>query len=100
MDFTRAPRRLLRVLLSPSLPCVRALVLGSAFLFPLDALAEAPEAVMRRITEDVTGAIRKDPKINVAALAEQRILPHFDARRATQLAMGANWRRATPEEQD
>lgn len=102
MDFPLAPRRFFRVLLSPSLPLVRALVSGSVFLFSPGALADviAPEALMRQITDDVTSAIRKDPKIDLAALAEQKILPHFNARRATQLAMGANWRRATPDEQE
>jgi len=32
-------------------------------------------------------------------VVEARILPHFDFRRTTQIAMGANWRHATPEQQ-
>src|SRR5262245_60340186 len=81
---------------------MKQLLLLLAWLVPGGALADtlAPEALMQRITEDVTSSIRKDPKINVTALAEEKILPHFNARRATQLAMGTNWRRATPEEQD
>ena len=35
----------------------------------------------------------------VAELVETRILPHFDFARMTQIAMGRNWRLATPEQQ-
>lgn len=60
----------------------------------------SPEALMQRVTDEVTAAIRQDPQFKPAALAEAKMLPHFNARRATQMAMGANWRRATPEEQE
>jgi phospholipid transport system substrate-binding protein len=72
-------------------------------LLPQAALAAdalPPEALMQRITDEVTAAIRHDPHFKPAALAEAKMLPHFNARRATQLAMGSNWRRATPQEQD
>lgn len=66
----------------------------------LTADVPAPEALMQRITEEVTTAIRQDPRFKPSALAERKLLPHFNARRATQMAMGANWRRATAEEQE
>ena len=66
----------------------------------LAADASPPEALMQRITEEVTTAIRQDPQFKPSVLAEQKLLPHFNARRATQMAMGTNWRRATPEEQE
>jgi phospholipid transport system substrate-binding protein len=31
---------------------------------------------------------------------ETKIVPHFDFRRITQIAMGSNWRRATPAQQE
>ena len=34
------------------------------------------------------------------ALVEAKIVPHFDFRRITQVAVGSNWRRATPEQQE
>jgi hypothetical protein len=40
-----------------------------------------------------------DPR-KIADLVEAKILPHFDFRLTTQLAMGVNWRRATPEQQE
>jgi phospholipid transport system substrate-binding protein len=33
------------------------------------------------------------------ALVEQKVLPNFNFTRMTQLAMGVNWRKATPEQQ-
>jgi phospholipid transport system substrate-binding protein len=65
----------------------------------LAADASSPEVLMQRITEEVTAAIRQDPHFKPAALAEAKLLPHFNARRATRMAMGANWHSATAEEQ-
>jgi ABC-type transporter MlaC component len=54
------------------------------------------------VTEEVLAAIRKDKALQagdsrkLAALVDAKILPHFDFRRATQIAVGAAWRRATP----
>lgn len=62
--------------------------------------AASPDALLRRITGEVIAAMRQDPQFKPALLAETKLLPHFNARRATQLAMGANWGRATPEERD
>jgi phospholipid transport system substrate-binding protein len=75
--------------------------------FPL-ALAQelAPDALVKRISDEVIAAIRQDKELQagnpakIHALVEAKVLPHFDFRRATQLAMGANWRRATPEQQE
>ena len=78
-----------------------------AFTAPL-ALAQdlAPDALIQRISEEVLGAIKDDKELRagdsarIAALVEAKILPHFDFRRATQIAMGANWRRASAEQQE
>ena len=66
----------------------------------------APDALVRGITEDVLASLRKEKAVQardarrIAALVEARVLPHFDFRRTTQIAMGPNWRHATPEQQD
>ena len=81
------------------------LILALAAL-PAFAQEIAPDALLKRVTEEVVAAIREDKDIpagNVArinALVEEKILPHFDFRRATRLAMGAHWRAATPEQQE
>jgi phospholipid transport system substrate-binding protein len=82
--------------------------LAVGLLLPVVVFAQelAPDALVRRISEEVITSIRQDKSIQagdaskIAALVEAKILPHFDFRRTTQLAMGANWRRATPEQQE
>jgi phospholipid transport system substrate-binding protein len=81
-------------------------LLISAFV-PLAFAQEAsPDALVKRLSEDVIAAIRQDKDIQagdadkIAALVEAKILPHFDFRRTTQVAMGVNWRRASADQQD
>jgi len=82
--------------------------LAVGLLLPVVVFAQelAPDRLVRGISEEVIASIRQDKDIQggdgakIAALVEAKILPHFDFRRTTQLAMGANWRRATPEQQE
>jgi phospholipid transport system substrate-binding protein len=66
----------------------------------------APDVLIRNVTEEVLTAIRHDKALQagdtkkIAALVDAKILPHFDFRRATQIAVGTAWRRATPEQQE
>ena len=79
----------------------------TAFVTP-HALAEeiAPDVLVKGISEEVIAAIRQDKGIQagdprkIAELIEAKILPHFDFRHTTQIAMGVNWRRASPEQQE
>ena len=65
----------------------------------------APDALVKGITEEVIGIIKKDKEIQagnpkkIAEVVEAKILPHFNFARMTQIAMAVNWRRATPEQQ-
>jgi phospholipid transport system substrate-binding protein len=66
---------------------------------------EAPDAMVKRVSQDVLTTIRSDPKIQAGDQAqirdviEVKLVPHFDFMRMTALAMGRNWRNATPEQQ-
>jgi phospholipid transport system substrate-binding protein len=79
----------------------------AAFVMPL-AFAEeiAPDVLVKSITEEVIAAVRQNKGIQagdtrkLAELVEAKILPHFDFARITQIAMGVNWRRAIPEQQE
>jgi phospholipid transport system substrate-binding protein len=72
------------------------------------ALAQdlAPDVLVRTISQEVIDVMRRDKDIQVgnprkiAELVETKILPHFDVMRTTRIAMGHNWRRATPEQQE
>ena len=59
---------------------------------------EAPDALLKRVTDTTIGEIRQGK--DARELVESRLLPYFDAQRATQLALGSHWRRATPEQRE
>ncbi|MBK9115701.1 MAG: ABC transporter substrate-binding protein [Betaproteobacteria bacterium] len=66
---------------------------------------EAPDAMVKRVAEDVLQITRTDPKVQagdkqrIKEVVETKLLPNFDFERITALAMGRNWRQATPEQQ-
>jgi phospholipid transport system substrate-binding protein len=80
------------------------LMLAAAFAFSAYA-QEAPEAMVKRVSQDVLQTIKSDPKIQagdqarIREVMESKLAPNFDFERMTALAMGRNWRDATPEQQ-
>lgn len=66
----------------------------------------APDALVRSVSDDVLTIVRNDKDIQggdtkrVIGLVEQKVLPHFNFRRMTMLAVGRDWREATPAQQD
>ncbi len=74
---------------------------ASAFAAP----AEAPDALVKRISADVIETAKADKEIQagnrkkVMDLVESKILPHVDFQRMTALAAGRHWRDASPEQQ-
>lgn len=66
---------------------------------------EAPDALVKRVAEDVLATIRADKDIQagnqakIREVMESKLVPNFDFARMTALAMGRNWRSATPEQQ-
>ena len=77
-------------------------------LAPLGALAadEAPDAMVKRIADEVVAIVKTDKDLRagnsakVVQLAEEKVLPHFDFTRMTRLAVGRNWQQATPEQRE
>jgi len=71
-----------------------------ALPFGAGAIESTPDALVKSTADDVLSIIRttKD-KATLRKLAEQKVLPHFDFRAMTQLAVGQYWRQATPEQQ-
>ena len=65
----------------------------------------SPDALAKSVTEDVLAVLRADKDIQagntkkVIELVENKVLPHFNFTRMTRLAVGANWRQASPEQQ-
>jgi phospholipid transport system substrate-binding protein len=66
---------------------------------------EAPDALVKRISQDVIDTAKSDKAIQagdtkkVMDLVETKILPYVDFQRMTSLAAGRFWRDATPEQQ-
>ena len=87
---------------------VRKLVLAfAAFACMAAAHAqEAPDALVRRTTDEVLAIIKADKDLQagnprkVVELAEQKVLPHFDFTRMTRLAVGRNWAQANDAQKE
>jgi len=84
------------------------LLASVASLFvPLGVQAQetAPDVLVKNVTDEVLDIIRKDKDIKAGStkraieLVEQKVLPHFNFTRMTALAVGRDWRQATPEQQ-
>ena len=66
---------------------------------------EAPDALVKRVSQEVIAIIKTDPLVQagnqarIREVIETKLAPHFDFARMTALAMGKNWRAASPEQQ-
>jgi phospholipid transport system substrate-binding protein len=65
---------------------------------------EAPDAMVKRVTDEVLTIVRADKDIQAGnskkavELVEAKVLPHFNFTRMTSLAVGKDWNKATPEQ--
>lgn len=65
---------------------------------------EAPDELVKRISNDVIGAIQADKTITssnidkVSKLVDEKIMPSVNFTRMTAQAVGPSWRQATPEQ--
>ena len=70
------------------------------------AAQEAPDALVKRVTDEVLTIIKTDKELQagnprkVAELAEVKVLPHFDFARMTRLAVGRNWQQANDAQKE
>lgn len=66
--------------------------------------AVAPDVLIKNTVKDVLEVVRQDKDIRsgdqrkILDLVDAKVLPHFDFAHMTQLAVGKNWRKATPEQ--
>lgn len=85
----------------------RWLAVAAMFLLPVLASAEpvAPDVLVKNTANDVLEIIKKDKDIQsgdmkkITALAEEKILPHFDFDSMSKSVLGKNWREASKEQQ-
>jgi len=86
---------------------LRTLLTFLAAFVPFAALAqEAPDALVKRVTNEVLAIIKADKDLQsgnsrkIAELAEAKVLPHFDFTRMTRLAVGRNWQQANDAQKE
>jgi len=85
----------------------RGLAVASFLLVPGLAGAEtvAPDVLVKTTANEVLEIIKKDKDIQsgnmgkITALAEEKILPHFDFEVMSKSVLGKNWREASKEQQ-
>ncbi len=77
------------------------LLVAAWALIAVPAWAQAaPDAMVRSTVEDVLTLMKQNTdKRALQDLVEKKVLPNFDFRAMTQLAMGKAWREATPVQQ-
>ena len=77
--------------------------LSSAVVLAAD---EAPDAFVKRISNETLDAVRSDKGIKggdinkIMQLVDNKLMMHVNFRRMTALATGPGWRNATPEQQE
>ena len=71
---------------------------------PAFAQEESPDALIKKVTEEVLAIVRQDKDIQngntrkAIELVESKVLPHFNFQRMTALAMGRDWNKASVEQ--
>jgi phospholipid transport system substrate-binding protein len=76
-----------------------ALPMGQAFA------QEAPDVLIKRVSEEVLAIAKTDKQIQagnqerIMEVVRAKVLPHVNFQRMTQLTAGRYWREATPEQQ-
>ena len=86
-----------------------AAVLATGLSLGLAPLAhaadEAPDALVKRLSDDVLASIKADKTLQsgdasrLIALVDAKVMPHVNFARMTASAVGPAWRQATPEQQ-
>lgn len=67
---------------------------------------ETPDQLVKRTTDEVLAIVKADKDVaagntaKVVALAEQKVLPHFDFARMARLAVGRNWAQASDAQKE
>jgi len=83
-----------------------AVLLSTLLVAPATwAIETSPDILVDNTAQEVLAIIKQDRdiqsgnKAKILDLVEAKILPHFNFARMTRLAMGKNWSKATPQQQ-
>lgn len=86
-----------------------AMVAMAIMTMGMNAIAQAsmaPDALVKSVTTEVIDIVRADKAIQsgdssaAVVLVEEKVLPHFDFRIMTSLAVGRDWRQASKEQRE
>ena len=81
------------------------LLVGWLFALPAWSAETSPDTLVDNTAQEVLTIVRQDKALRagntakILDLVEAKILPHFNFTRMTRLAMGKNWAKAEPEQQ-
>jgi phospholipid transport system substrate-binding protein len=84
---------------------LRAAVFAAALATGAAHAQQAPDALVKQVSEEVLQIVKTDPRVQagdrarVKEVIDTKLAPHFDFERMTALAVGRAWRTATPEQQ-
>lgn len=84
---------------------VIALAVSSASVLPALAQAEAPDALVKRMSNEVLADIKADPALRggdmakIVALVDSKVMPNVNFESITRFAAARYWSQATPEQQ-
>ena len=85
--------------------CGLATAVSLALPMAVHAADEAPDVLIKRLSDETLNAIKSDATLRsgdltkVMALVDNKIMPNVDFRRMTAAAVGPQWRNASPEQQ-
>lgn len=83
---------------------VWAVSAASLLAMPAHANDEAPDALIKRVSNEVLDQIKADKSLQsgdvsrIVALVDSKILPHVNFQRMTASAVGPAWRQANPQQ--
>lgn len=82
------------------------LLAGWLLALPAWSTEVSPDTLVDNTAQEVLAIVRQDKDIQtgntakILDLVEAKVLPHFNFTRMTRLAMGKNWSKAEPEQQE
>lgn len=87
---------------------INALLAAAFFAVSTSAMADpvAPDVLVKTTASEVLEIVKKDKDIQngdmqkIVALTEEKILPHFNFDRMSQLVLGRNWTKASKEQRE
>jgi len=85
--------------------CAALVLSAGAFVRPVHAADESPDAMVKRVSSGVLDTIKADKSIKagdidkIVALVDAKVMPNVNFQRMTASAVGPAWRQATPEQQ-